>query len=237
MAASRSVRRQAALPDRLRACGPWRQGARAARRVCRPDGKTGAATKGRPDDRLAAIGLPHDRPADRRAGPGRQRLAPGRRTMRPRLRLAARIPQLLRDRAFRRYWSGQTISMFGDQISSIALPLVAVLVLNANPAQMGFLAALVWLPSLLFGLHAGAWVDRRGHRRPTMICADLGRAALLASIPASYAMGVLTIWQLYAVAFGTGLLSVVFTVSQSALFVAVVPEADYVTGNSLLYGS
>jgi len=153
------------------------------------------------------------------------------------LRLAARIPQLLRDRAFRRYWSGQTISMFGDQISSIALPLVAVLVLNANPAQMGFLAALVWLPSLLFGLHAGAWVDRRGHRRATMICADLGRAVLLASIPVSFALDVLTIWQLYGVAFGVGVLSVLFTVSDPTLFVSIVPDDQYVEGNSLIYGS
>jgi len=56
--------------------------------------------------------------------------------------------------------------MFGDQIASVALPLTAVLVLHATAAQMGYLTALVWLPSLLFGLHAGAWVDRRGHRRP-----------------------------------------------------------------------
>ncbi len=108
---------------------------------------------------------------------------------------AVRVPALLHDRTFRRYWSGQTISMFGDQISSIALPFVAVLALHASPAQMGFLAALVWLPSLLFGLHAGAWVDRRGHRRATMIAADLGRSALLVSIPVSYAFEVLTLWQ------------------------------------------
>src|SRR5450759_972677 len=120
-------------------------------------------------------------------------------------RIASRIPPLLRDRAFRRYWNGQTISMFGDQISSIALPLVAVLTLRVNPAQMGFLAALLWLPSLLFAMHAGAWVDRRGHRRATMIVADVGRTLLLASIPAAYALGGLTIWQLYAVAFGTGM--------------------------------
>ena len=111
-----------------------------------------------------------------------------------------KIPELLRETAFRRYWSAQTISMFGDQISSLALPLVAVLALHANAAQMGFLAALVWLPSLLFGLHAGALVDRRGRRRLTMITADLGRAALLISIPVCYAAGVLTLWQLYGVA-------------------------------------
>ena len=153
------------------------------------------------------------------------------------MRPTARIPALLHDRTFRRYWSGQTISLFGDQISSIALPLVAVLALHAHPAQMGFLAALVWLPSLLFGLHAGAWVDRRGRRRATMIGADLGRAALLVSIPVSYEFGVLTIWQLYGVAFGVGVLSVLFTVSDPTLFVSIVPDDKYLDGNSLIYGS
>ena len=76
--------------------------------------------------------------------------------------LTGRVPVLLRETEFRRYWSGQTISMFGDQISGIAIPLAAVLVLHASAAEMGYLTALVWLPSLLFGLHAGAWVDRRG---------------------------------------------------------------------------
>jgi MFS family permease len=147
------------------------------------------------------------------------------------------LPALLRERAFRRYWSGQTISMFGDQIATIAIPLVGVLKLNASAAQMGYLAALEWVPALLFGLHAGAWVDRRGHRRATMIGADLGRFVLLASIPVSYAFGVLTLWQLYGVAFGAGVFSVLFTVSDPALFVSLVPKDRYVEGNSLIYGS
>ena len=75
------------------------------------------------------------------------------------------VPPLLRDRVFRRYWSASTISMFGDQISGVALPLAAVLALHAGAAQMGYLTALEWLPSLLFGLPAGAWVDRRGRRQ------------------------------------------------------------------------
>jgi hypothetical protein len=66
------------------------------------------------------------------------------------------VPVLLRDRVFRRYWSASTVSMFGDQISGVALPLAAVLVLHAGAAQMGYLTALEWLPSLLFGLPAGA---------------------------------------------------------------------------------
>jgi MFS family permease len=148
-----------------------------------------------------------------------------------------KIPTLLRDTPFRRYWSAQTISMFGDQISGLVLPLVAVLSLRASAVQMGVLSALVWLPSLLFGVHAGAWVDRRGRRRATMIAADLGRAALLASIPACYALGVLTMWQLYGVAFGVGVLSVLFTVSDPTLFVALVPQDKYVDGQSLVYGS
>jgi len=152
-------------------------------------------------------------------------------------RVAARVPVLLHDRTFRRYWSGQTISLFGDQISTIALPLVGVLALNATTAEMGYLTALVWVPALLFGLHAGAWVDRRGRRRRTMIGADLGRAALLASIPVTYAFGVLTLWQLYGVAFGVGVFSVLFTVGDPTLFVSIVPKDKYVEGNSLVYGS
>ena len=154
-----------------------------------------------------------------------------------RQRAAARIPALLQQTQFRRYWSAQTVSMFGDQISAIAIPLAAVLVLHASAADMGYLTALVWLPSLLFGLHAGAWVDRRGRRRATMIGADLGRFALLASVPAAYALHVLTLGQLFAVAFVAGVLSVLFTVSNSALFVAVVPEGRYLEGNSLIYSS
>jgi MFS family permease len=102
---------------------------------------------------------------------------------------------------------------------------------------MGYLTALVWLPSLLFGLHAGAWVDRRGQRRATMIAADLGRFALLASLPVSYAFGVLTLAQLFGIAFAAGTLSVVFNVSNSALFVSVVPEQRYLEGNTLVYAS
>lgn len=146
-------------------------------------------------------------------------------------------PRLLSDLQFRRYWSAQTISMFGDQISGIAIPLAAVLVLHADAADMGYLTALVWLPSLLFGVHAGAWVDRRGARRKTMIAADLGRFALLATLPVSYALGALTLVQLFVVAFAVGLLGVFFNVANAALFVAVTPGDEYLSGNSLIYTS
>ncbi len=147
------------------------------------------------------------------------------------------VPPLLRDRVFRRYWDASTISMFGDQISGIALPLAAVIVLHAQPAEMGYLVALEWLPSLLFGLHAGAWADRHGRRRRTMIGADLGRAALLATVPVCYALHVLTLTQLYLVTFAAGTASILFNVSDATLFVSIVAEDRYVDGQSLIYGS
>jgi MFS family permease len=147
------------------------------------------------------------------------------------------VPPLLRDTFFRRYWGASTVSMVGDQIASVAVPLTAVLALHAGAAAMGLLTALEWLPSLLFGMHAGAWADRRGRRRQLMIACDLGRCALLAIVPVCYAFGVLRMWQLLAVIFATGTLSILFNVADSALFVSVVPPEQYVDGQSLIYGS
>src|SRR3954454_23513126 len=147
-----------------------------------------------------------------------------------------RLPRLLRDVSFRRFWAGQTISLFGDQVSSIALPLTAVVVLHADAAQMGYLGAAALVPNLLLSLHAGAFVDRRGRRRQTMIVADAGRAVLLATVPVAYAFGALTTEQLYVVAFLTGALSVFFFVSYNTLFVSLVPREGYVEANSLLNG-
>jgi MFS family permease len=148
------------------------------------------------------------------------------------------VPPLLREnREFRLFFAGQTVSLFGDQVTLIALPLTAVLVLDAGPAQMGYLTAAGLLPNLLFALHAGAWVDRRGRRRQTMIVADLGRAAILLTAPIAYAFDVLTIEQLYVTEFLMGTLSVLFFVSYSTLFISLVERERYVEGQSLLNGS
>ena len=148
-----------------------------------------------------------------------------------------RLPPALGLRDFRRFWAGETISLFGDQISLIALPLVGVLVLNASAAQMGLLGAAELVPNLLFSLHAGALVDRRGRRRQTMIFTAIGRAALLATIPGAYWLGVLTLTQLYVVGFLVGTMSVLFYVSYMTLFVSLVPRERYLEANSLLNGS
>ena len=147
------------------------------------------------------------------------------------------VPPLLREVVFRRYWTASTISMVGDQVTTIAVPLTAVLALHAGAAMMGYLTALEWLPSLLFGMHAGAWANRSGRRRQLMIGCDLGRCALLASVPVCWALGVLTTWQLLAVVFAAGTLSILFNVANATMFVSIVPPERYVDGQSLIYGS
>ncbi|MFB7936058.1 MFS transporter [Streptomyces sp. NPDC056049] len=151
--------------------------------------------------------------------------------------LTARVPALLRERTFRRYWTGQTVSLVGDQISLMALPLAAVLVLGADAAQMGWLKTLELLPALLLNLPFGAWVDRRADRRHIMIATDLGRAALLLTLPVAYALDMLTLGQLYAVALGVGALSVLFEVCNSTIFASLVPAERFVQANSLVNGS
>jgi MFS family permease len=153
-----------------------------------------------------------------------------------RTRLA--IPALLREsRVFRSYWGAHTISLFGDQVSMLALPLVAVLTLDASAAEMGYLTAIGLAPNLLFALHAGAWVDRRGERRRVMIGCDVGRAALLLSVPVAYAFDALTFTHLYVVAFGVGALAVLFNVSDASLFQSIVARQRFVEASSLLNGS
>ena len=148
------------------------------------------------------------------------------------------VPPLLRENPrFRRFWLGQSISLLGDQVTVIALPLVAVLVLDATPAQMGYLFAFELAPNLLFSLHAGAWVDRRGRKRQLMIATDLGRALALGSIPVAYAFDALTFPHMLAVGFVMGTLSVLFYVSYSSLFVALVPRDRFVEGSSIINGS
>jgi MFS family permease len=148
------------------------------------------------------------------------------------------IPPILRtNRNFRRYFAGQSISLLGDQITLIALPLTAVLALHATAGQMGALLTAELVPNLLFALHAGVWIDRRGRRREMMIATDVGRGLLIATIPIAFAFGHLTWAQLYVVAFLTGTLSVLFSVAYGAFFQIVVPREDYVAANSLIHGS
>jgi MFS family permease len=149
-----------------------------------------------------------------------------------------RVPELLRvNRPFRNYWAGQTISLWGDQIALLAIPLLAVLTLHADAEQMGLLAAVEMAPSLLFAFHLGAWADRRRSRRALLIAADLGRAVLLLGIPLASVLGVLGLPLLYVLAFLTGTFGVLFMVAEQTVFTSLVRPRDYVEANSLLIGS
>lgn len=145
--------------------------------------------------------------------------------------------RLLSERDFRNFWLGETISLLGDQISLIALPLAAVLVLDAGPADMGYLTAAGLAPHLLLSLPAGVWLDRVARRRRIMIAADFGRALLVATVPLAYAFDALTMAQLYGVAFAVGSLAVFFDLSYSTVFVSITSREHYVEGNALVNGS
>ena len=151
--------------------------------------------------------------------------------------ISRRMSPLLSDMAFRRYWLGQSVSLLGGQISMLALPLTAVMVLHATAVGMAFLTAIGSLPSLLFSLHAGAWVDQHGNRRRTMVVADAGRTLLLASIPAAFFLRILSIPLLIGLWFLVRTFSVFFRVASSTLFVSLVPKNRYVEANSLLHTS
>lgn len=149
-----------------------------------------------------------------------------------------RIPGLLRRNAnFRRYFFGQSVSLLGDQVATIALPLTAVLALHASAGQMGALTTVYLLPNLLLSLHAGVWVDRSGRRRSVMLLADVARGLLTVTIPIAFALGNLTWPQLYAVAFLLGCASVFFYVSYGGFFQTIVERKDYVEANTLLHGT
>lgn len=138
-----------------------------------------------------------------------------------------------RDRDFAKLWAGQTVSTFGSHITETAIPLAALLLLAATPVQMGALVALEAAPVLLVGMLAGAWVDRLP-RRPLLIAADLGRAALLLAIPAAYALGRLSIGLLFAVVFAAGVLTVLGEVAGQAYLPALLPAERLVEANGAL---
>ena len=141
--------------------------------------------------------------------------------------------RLWRDSDFVRLWVGQTVSEAGTQVSQLAVPTVAILLLGATPFQVGLLTALEFLPFPVLGLVAGVYADRL-KRRPLMIVSDLGRAVLLLSIPIAFGLGWLRIEQLYVVGLVVGVFNVFFGVSYQSYLPALIERSDLVEGNSKL---
>ncbi len=140
---------------------------------------------------------------------------------------------LWRHADFLKLWTAQAVSQFGSNVSQLALPLVAVLILHASAFQVAVLGTIDFVPFLLFALPAGVWVDRLP-RRPILVIADLGRAVALGSIPLAAALHHLTLAQLYVAGFVTGTLTVFFDVSYQSYLPSLVDRTQLVDGNAKL---
>jgi MFS family permease len=134
---------------------------------------------------------------------------------------------------FLKLWGAQTVSTVGTQVTFIALPLTAILVLDASAFEVAALAAMDTLPFLLFALPAGVWIDRL-RRRPLMVVADFGRAAALLSIPVAYALDALSLGQLFVVGFSVGTFGVLFDLSYLSYLPSLVGREQVASGNARL---
>ena len=143
---------------------------------------------------------------------------------------------LLRHRDFRLLWGGETVSELGSQVSTLAIPLLAVRTLHATTFEVGLLAVASTAAFLVVGLPAGVWVDRI-RRRWVMIGADVGRVLALGSVPVAYALGALTLAQLFVVTIVAGVLTVFFDVAYQSYLPALVGREHLVEGNAKLTGS
>lgn len=126
------------------------------------------------------------------------------------LRLAP--DDLLRDATYRRLWTSILISSFGGQVTMLALPLTAAVLLHATPTQMGVLTAMEVIPFVLFSLPSGVWLDRV-RKLPVYIFGELLLALIVASVPLAWWLGWLSMTWLYIVAFAIG---TVYTIAGSA---------------------
>jgi len=136
-------------------------------------------------------------------------------------------------RDFRLLLAGQTTSQLGAQVSGVAIPLLAVVTLQATPFEVGMLGAASTIAFAVLGLPAGAWVDRV-RRRPVLIASDVMRALLLATIPLGAVFGLLTMWQLLLVSLLAGVARVFFDVGYRSYLPSVIGRDHVLAGNSSL---
>ena len=151
------------------------------------------------------------------------------------MKSVAPLQGLWRHADFMRVWSAAGISAGGSQVTLLALPLTAILVLHASAFEVAAISTAVTLPNVL-GIAAGVWLDRV-RRRSVMIGADFGRAAVLASVPVAYAFGVINLPQLYAVALVSGALNVAFEIASQAYLPAIVRREELIEANVKLQGA
>jgi hypothetical protein len=144
-------------------------------------------------------------------------------------------PGLLRQPNFRLLWTGETVSGVGTSMASVGVPLLAVTVLRASTFAVAALTAAAYLPWLVIGLPAGAWVDRLA-ARPLMVACDAIAALLYASLPVAAWLGILTIGQVITTALLAGAANVFFATAYQVCLPSIVAKADLTEGNAKLQG-
>lgn len=137
---------------------------------------------------------------------------------------------------FVRLWAGTTTSVFGSLIGYLALSFTAIEFLHASAAEVAVLGACQLVPGFLVSPFAGVWVDRL-RRRPVLIISDLGRAVALATVPLAALLGVLGMWQLFAVSIVTSALSVFFQAAYQSYLPTLVDRQELLEGNAKLSGT
>jgi MFS family permease len=142
----------------------------------------------------------------------------------------------LRQRDFLKLWGGETVSLFGTQVTVLALPLTAVLTLEASASELGLLNAARFAPFIAVILFAGVWIDHR-RRRPILIQTNVGRALLIALVPAAAFLDILRLELLYAVGFLVGVLTVFFDVAYPSYLPSLIGRSQLTAGNSRLEAS
>jgi MFS family permease len=142
----------------------------------------------------------------------------------------------LRDRDFLLFWAAESVSLLGSQVSLLALPLLAVLLLHAHAAQTGLLVAAQTAPFLFVSLPAGLLADRVP-RRTLLIASNVIRAVLLATIPALQLAGLLSMPLLYGIAMLVGSLAVVYAAAYQAYLPSLVQREELIAANARLTSS
>lgn len=137
---------------------------------------------------------------------------------------------LWRHSSFMLFWSGETVSQFGTQVTLLALPLTAVLTLHATATQLGLVRFSEALPYVLCTLVFGAWVDRRRHK-PILILANAARGILIAIVPALAILGVLQLSLVALVGFSVGVFTVLFDVTWLAYVPTLIKPDDLIEAN------
>jgi MFS family permease len=146
-------------------------------------------------------------------------------------RFALSPEDLLRDATYRRLWTSILISSFGGQVTLLAIPLSAAVLLHAAPTQMGLLTAMEIIPFVLFSLPTGVWLDRV-RKLPVYIVGELTVALTVASVPLAWWLGLLSMSWLYVTGFVIGTVNTTAGSAAQIVLTQIVPRERLVEAHA-----